>query len=87
MENWLKSVHSDGTKTFLSNLSPKIGETVKIRIRFLEHAPVKHVLLLSFPNGAEIFSEMSVLKPSMALFITKPNLKFPKIAFSISSTL
>lgn len=75
MENWLKSVHSDGTKTFLSNLSPKIGETVKIRIRFLEHAPVKHVLLLSFPNGAENFSEMSVLKTEHGLVYYETELK------------
>ena len=62
MENWLLSVHSDGTDEFVSNPSPKIGEKIKVRLRFSEKAPVKHVLMLSFPNGTENFSEMSVLK-------------------------
>lgn len=62
MENWLISVHSDGTEEFLSNQRPKLFEKVKVRIRMYEDAPVKHVLLLSFPNGIEHFEEMHIIK-------------------------
>ena len=75
MEKWLKSIHSDGTKTFVSNPLPKLGETVKVRICFFEHAPVKHVLLLSFPNGIDDFREMSVLKKEHGLVYYEAELK------------
>ena len=75
MEKWLESVHSDGTKTFVSNPLPKLGETVKVRICFFEHAPVKHVLLLSFPNGIDDFREMSVLKKEHGLVYYEAELK------------
>ena len=55
MEQWLESVYSDGTECFVSNPQPKLGETVKIRIRMYEDAPVKHVILRTMPNGAETF--------------------------------
>ena len=67
MENWLKSIHSDGTKNFISDPSPKIGDTVKIRLRLSETAPVKYVLILSFPNGSEHYEEMSLLKTEHGL--------------------
>ncbi len=75
MENWLESIHSDGTKTFLSNPLPKLGETVKVRIRFSEHSPVKHVLLLAFPNGIDDFHEMSVLKTEHGLTYYETEIK------------
>jgi len=53
MEQWLESVYSDGTDRFVSNPQPKLGETVTIRIRMYEDAPVKHVFLRALPNGAE----------------------------------
>lgn len=62
MENWLLSIHSDGTEEFLSNRHPNLSENVKIRIRMYENSPVKHVLLLSFPNGEEHFEEMKLFK-------------------------
>ena len=62
MSNWLESVHSDGTAEFVSNPHPKLFETVKIRIRMYEDAPVKHVILRSIPNGAERLDEMRVWK-------------------------
>lgn len=75
LEKWLESIHSDGTKTFVSNPLPKLGETVKVRICFFEHAPVKHVLLLSFPNGIDDFREMSVLKKEHGLVYYEAELK------------
>ena len=62
MNTWLESVHSDGTAAFVSNPSPALFETVTIRIRMYENAPVKHVLLRTIPNGAERFEEMRIVK-------------------------
>ena len=58
MEQWLTSVHSDGTRQFVSNPEPELFETVTIRIRMYEDAPAKHVFLRSVPNGAENLVEM-----------------------------
>lgn len=62
MNHWLESVHSDGTAEFVSNSHPKLFETVKIRIRMYEDAPVKHVVLRSIPNGADHLVEMYTVK-------------------------
>ena len=62
MNSWLESVHSDGTAAFVSNPAPKMLETVTVRIRFYEDAPVKHVLLRTIPNGAERFTPMRIGK-------------------------
>ena len=67
MENWLLSIHSDGSDDFLSNPSPKIGDKIKVRLRMVENPSVKHVLILSFPDGIEHFEEMSVLKTEHGL--------------------
>lgn len=62
MEQWLESVYSDGTADFVSNPSPSLFETVKVRIRMYEDAPVKHVFLRSIPNGAEKLEEAAIVK-------------------------
>ncbi len=59
MEQWLESVYSDGTECFVSNPQPALYETVTIRIRMYEDAPVRHVLLRTIPNGAEHLTEMT----------------------------
>ena len=66
-KNWLLSIHSDGTDDFLSNPSPKIGDKIKVRLRMAKNPSVKHVLILSFPDGIEHFEEMSVLKTEHGL--------------------
>lgn len=67
MEKWLESVHSDGTAEFVSNPHPKLQETVKIRIRMYEDAPVQHVLLRTIPNGAERLTAMHPVKKERGL--------------------
>lgn len=62
MEKWILSIHSDGTDDFLSNPSPEIGDTIRVRLRAAEDSPIEHVLILSFPNGSEHFEEMAVLR-------------------------
>lgn len=65
--DWLESVYSDGTAAFVSNPSPKLFETVKIRIRMYADAPVRHVILRSIPNGAERLDEMHIAKVERGL--------------------
>ena len=67
MEQWLESVYSDGTAAFVSNPSPKMGETVTIRIRMYADAPVKCVFLRHLPNGAEYLTQMQVEKREKGL--------------------
>ena len=51
MENWQESVYSDGTAMFVSNPSPRLGETVTVSLRLYEAAPVRHVILRWLRNG------------------------------------
>lgn len=60
MNLWLESIYSDGTSEFVSNPSPKLFETVTIKLRMYENAPVKHVILRSLHNGVEQLDEMQV---------------------------
>lgn len=58
MEQWLESVYSDGGAEFVSNPSPALFETVTIRIRMYQDAPVTAVFLRTIPNGSEQLTEM-----------------------------
>ena len=62
MDKWLESIYSDGTREFVSNPSPKLFETVTVKLRMYEDAPVKHVFLRSIPNGAERLEEAHIVK-------------------------
>lgn len=53
METWLESVYSDGTARFVSSPSPRLGETVTVRIRMYADAPARHVYLRYLRNGLE----------------------------------
>ena len=55
---WLESVYSDGTECFVSNPQPELFETVTVRLRLYDDAPVKHIYLRTLPNGAEKLIEM-----------------------------
>ncbi len=51
MDNWQESVYSDGTAMFVSDPSPRLGETVTISLRLYDGAPVRHVILRWLRNG------------------------------------
>lgn len=53
MKSWLKSVYSDGSKFFVSNPLPQIGETIRISMRCIDTDEVKCVILRAKVNGAE----------------------------------
>ena len=67
MEQWLESVYSDGTAEFVSNPHPALNETVKIRLRVYDDAPVREVYLRSMPDGAEKLSPMRPVKRERGL--------------------
>lgn len=64
---WLESVYSDGTECFVSNPQPELFETVTVRLRLYEDAPVKHIYLRTLPNGAEKLIEMQPEKTENGL--------------------
>ena len=60
MKEWLNSVYSDGTKFYVSNPTPKKGESITIKLKVKENQDLQHVLLRSKEFGAEIFYNMEV---------------------------
>jgi alpha-glucosidase len=56
---WIFSVHHDGSEKYVSNLYPALGETVRIRLRTGDNAPIRRVLLRTFPDGEQAFSSMA----------------------------
>ena len=67
MENWLESVYSDGTAAFVSNPAPKMFETVTVRLRMYQDAPVERVFLCTMPNGEEHLIPMLEVKRERGL--------------------
>ncbi len=74
-ERWLLSVYSDGSEAFVSNPVPAFGETVKLRLRLAETAPVKHIFLRFLKNGAENLAEMKPKKQERGLVYYEVSLK------------
>lgn len=62
MEKWIESLYSDGSKYFVSNPLPKIGEKIKIYIRVIESAPIKSIYLNARINGDERLIKMNKSK-------------------------
>jgi alpha-glucosidase len=60
---WLPSVHHDGSPQYVSHLTPKLGETVGLRLRAAATAPIKRVLLRTFPDGEQM---LTVMQPAAA---------------------
>lgn len=56
--SWLASVHHDGSDKFVSNSSPQLGETVRLRLRMAQGAPVHRVILRTFPDGEQMLADM-----------------------------
>ena len=67
MDKWLESVYSDGTAEFVSVPSPKLHETVAVRVRMYAGAPVCHVLVRSLHDGAERLEEARAVKTERGL--------------------
>ncbi len=55
---WLASVHHDGSELYVSPAYPRLGETVRLRLRAAADAPVRRVLLRTFPDGEQFMAVM-----------------------------
>ncbi|WP_294349070.1 alpha-amylase family glycosyl hydrolase [uncultured Clostridium sp.] len=75
MEQWLKSIYTDGTKYFVSNPLPRKGEEVTISIRMLDGAPIKGVILRTKLNGIEHLLPMEKYKVKNNLAYYKTSVK------------
>src|SRR5882762_8223561 len=53
---WLSTVHHDGSPRYLSNLHPRLGETVRLRLRLAGSCPVRRVFVRTSPDGEQAFT-------------------------------
>ena len=79
MKKWLESVYSDGSRYFVSTPEPELGQTVSVRIRMYDDAPVRHVFVRTCPNGAERLTEAEKVK-------TEHGLAYYEASFTVSET-
>ena len=56
--DWLHSVHHDGSEKYVSRLCPALGETVQVRLRTGHSAPIRRVILRTFPDGEQALTTM-----------------------------
>ncbi len=55
---WLQSVHHDGSDSYVSSLYPRLGDTVRIRLRVGVDAPIRRIFLRTAPDGEQSFTDM-----------------------------
>lgn len=55
---WHASIHHNGAAPYVSELYPKLGETVQLRLRVGLDAPVRGVYLRTFPDGEQALAPM-----------------------------
>ena len=55
---WLRSLHHDGSEKYVVNPTPRLGETLRIRLRADISAPIRRVLLRTFPDGEQMLTPM-----------------------------
>lgn len=55
---WLNSVHHDGSERYVSKLHPRLGETVRLRLRVSHLAPIRRIILRAFPDGEQALTDM-----------------------------
>lgn len=64
-QKWMDTVFSDGTKLFLTNNNPKMGEWITIKIRMAKQSPVEDVYIRYLANGEEVMGKMTLCKEDM----------------------
>ena len=82
MKDWLESVYADGTKYFVSNPLPSLGEAVNLKIRMAEDAPIEHVICRYLWNGAEQLLEMQKVGVTDGLAYYAAEVKIMEPVFS-----
>lgn len=60
LPDWLQTVHHDGSTQYVSELYPRLGDTVRIRLRVAAKTPLKRPYLRIFPDGEQAFIPMEL---------------------------
>ncbi|MCA9874570.1 MAG: hypothetical protein KC441_12965, partial [Anaerolineales bacterium] len=56
---WLQTIHHDGSARYVSTTIPRLNERVTLRLRSSHDAPVRRVLLRTFPDGEQALAPMT----------------------------
>lgn len=51
LPDWARYIHHDSSELYLSDISPRIGDTIEVQIRVPSEADIRHLLLRSRPDG------------------------------------
>jgi alpha-glucosidase len=80
---WLSSIHHDGSDLYVSNLYPRLGEKVRLRLRVSAAAPVRHVYLRTFPDGEQAITSMQprAIEPPVAWWETELLISEPVVQY------
>lgn len=62
--DWLTAVHHDGSPNYLSNLYPRLGQTVRLRLRTSSGGQNLRVFVRYFPDGEQSFIPMQPVAQS-----------------------
>lgn len=60
LPNWLDTIYHSGATPYVSELFPKLGDSVTIRVRVALNAPIKRLFLRTFPDGEQHFAPMTL---------------------------
>lgn len=60
MPQWAAGVHHDGSAVYVSNPTPKLGETITVTVRVPKDAPVTRVYVRTAPDGEAHHAPMEV---------------------------
>ncbi len=59
LPDWAASIHHDGSELYVSERFPRLGQTVRVRLRAGHQAPIQQVFLRTFPDGEQAITPMS----------------------------
>ena len=60
LPDWHASIHHDGSLNYVSDLFPKYGQTITLKIRIGRATPLKDVYLRMEPNGEQSLQKMEL---------------------------
>ncbi|TDX52332.1 alpha amylase N-terminal ig-like domain-containing protein [Orenia marismortui] len=81
--DWKESIYSDGSRYYIDNPTPELGDIVKIKLRVLSSAPVDKVFLRTVLNGDDHLIEMKVeqKKKGFRYYSCKLEISQPRINY------
>jgi alpha-glucosidase len=72
--DWLTAVHHDGSPNYLSTLYPRLGQTVRLRLRVGQSPADLRVFIRYFPDGEQSFIPMQAAEQQGAITWWEANL-------------